>query len=226
MKILVFTDLHIHDYKQFNSDHNRLDNCLKVLHDVADRAHHDGINTILFVGDLFDSQRALLTRVVNRTVETFVHLFEKYPDIRWYAITGNHDQAEKSLYKGVGTTPAESALKHIETLSDGQFYIVDSSIIEIGNVLVGGIPYYEYPEHFEQALLDLTEAIDIHYETPEEFYKILLIHQTPVDPTGNPMIKTETNPSDPVYSKWDYTFCGHIHSRKQLTDNFLIVGSS
>lgn len=221
MKAILFSDLHIHDYKQFNSDHKRLENCLQVLRDVAKAAHDNDIDTILFVGDLYDTQRALLTRVVNRTVETFVELFKTYPDLYWFGITGNHDQSEKSLYKGVETIPAESALQHIADISEGRFIICDQKVVNIyDEILLAGLPYYEYKEHYEEALKDITK------ERPDSKLKrYLMIHQTPIDPTGNPMIKTEADPQDEIYGNYDYVFCGHIHQRKQLNDKFLIVGS-
>ena len=52
-KVAIFSDLHIHNYGQFNDDSNvRLSNCLKVLNDIAEFCDSYGIDTVLFSGDL------------------------------------------------------------------------------------------------------------------------------------------------------------------------------
>ena len=45
---IVFSDYHLHDYRQFNTDGKRLKNCIKVLYDIAEFANKNNIKYILF----------------------------------------------------------------------------------------------------------------------------------------------------------------------------------
>lgn len=216
MLVAIYSDLHAHNYKQFDKDGSRLNNCLEAIKDVYDLCDKSGIGVVLFVGDLFDQQKNLPTVVVNAMARLFKELAKKYPKIICYAITGNHDQAEKSLIH----REAASALEHVETMVSTNFIIVDNASARIAEgVIVHGIPYYEYPEHFKQALEERAGRVFREAGT-----NLLLIHQTPSG-IMNGHIATDTNTDDPLYDIFDYVFCGHIHTHQQMTDNFCVVGS-
>lgn len=210
---VIFSDWHIHNYQQFNNDNQRLDYCIKVLFDIGEFCDKHGIKTILFGGDLYDTQKALLTLVVNKTVEAFKNFSDVYPDIEIIAISGNHDFATKNTM----AKPAVTALSHISDVCPN-FHIIDRSVRKIETVSVYGIPYFEYQEDFDAAL-DKT-AYDAKHTAGN---KILLIHQTPR--MENSMIPHDTTAKDPRYAAFDHVFCGHIHSRMDLTDRFTLVGN-
>lgn len=213
---VIFSDWHIHDYKRFNTNGSRLDNCLKVLFDLGDFCKKNGIKTILFAGDLYDTQKALLTNVVNDTVKAFVKFSEEYSDITIYAITGNHDQSTKNL---IGKE-AVSALSHIEAICPN-FVVIDNTNRKIGDgIVVQGIPYYEYKEHFATKLNRASEIA----KQSDTWKHYLLIHQTP-EGIGNEMIPTDTNPRDEAYKPFEHVFCGHIHIHKRITEKFTLVGN-
>ncbi len=217
-KAVVFSDIHIHDYRQFNTDGNRLKNCIKVLFDIGEFCKQYDIKIILFSGDLYDTQKALLTEVVNETVDAFVKFSELYPDIVIYAISGNHDHSTKNL---IGKE-AVSALKHIHSIVPHTFRLIDDQTVEIlDGVYLHGIPYYEYPEHFD---IKLSEAHLIVNEMPDAEFKYLMIHQTPKG-LGNAMIPYDCNPVDDRFAGYSHVFCGHIHARQNLASNFTLVGS-
>lgn len=217
MRFTVLTDLHIHPYQEFDQDGSRLANCLDVLRKVFSFSNKNGITHILFSGDLYDSQRMLPVKAVNKTVSTFKKLFEKYPHIMFIAISGNHDQGSKNLYH----RPADTALTHLSEMFDN-FRLIDGGLpiqLEPG-LAVHGIPYYEYPEHYA---LRLKEASELLPEIGEQ-KNILMLHQTPKG-IANDFIPFDTDPNDPLYAPFDLILCGHIHSRQQLNDKFFVVGS-
>ena len=145
----IFSDWHIHDYKRFNTNSSRLSNCIRVLFDIAKFNREKGIKTILFAGDLYDTQKALLTNVVNETVKAFKMFELHYPEQTIYAITGNHDQSTKNLLEN----PSISALTHISAICKN-FVVIDNKHYEIEDgILLHGIPYYEYKEHFNEQKL-------------------------------------------------------------------------
>lgn len=212
---VIFSDWHIHDYKRFNNDGSRLENCLRVLFDIGEFCTKHNISTVLFAGDLFDTHKALFTNVVNETVAAFLKFNKQYPSITIYAITGNHDQSTKNILD----KEAVSALKHIESIVPDTFIIIDNSTVEIGDgISITGIPYYEYSEHFA---LRLEEASKRELSTDKNY---LMIHQTPAG-LDNDMIPSDTNPKDAGYEPYDFVFCGHIHTRKLITETFTLVGN-
>lgn len=214
---VIFSDWHIHDYKRFNTDGSRLGNCLRVLFDLGAFCDKNGITTILFAGDLYDTQKALFTNVVNETVQAFIDFSKMYPNIVIYAISGNHDHSTKNL---IGKE-AESALMHIQSVVPDNFIVIDNQTVQFPDgVSVTGIPYYEYKEHFN---IKLDEAAN-RISTQNNSKNFLLIHQTPAG-LDNEMIPADTNPKDINYMSFDYTFCGHIHLHKQITETFCLVGN-
>lgn len=223
MKVLIYSDIHIHNYKSYGKpDRSRLRVCLDVLEEIYFHAHENGIKHILFAGDLVDSQGKLPTSVVNGVLATFLKLAMKYPEIICYAISGNHDHASKNLIH----EPAITALDFVADGVPNNFIIIDNKDkIIADNILVSGVPYYEIPEHYNQALAQRKEAVDRYKQQEPKFYTILLVHQTP-EGLPNPNIPTDTNPNDPVYYSWDDVNCGHIHDRMELTDRFTLVGNT
>lgn len=205
MKFLIFSDLHIHNYKKFDKNGSRLTNCLKVLGDVFHIAHLNNIEHILFSGDLFDSQTNLPVLVINETVKTFTSLFELYPKIRFIAISGNHDNTSDIQNKSALLYLNEIFI-NFKLIDDDFFYFYGQ------NLTVWGIPYHSQINAFKSKLNDIPDKQDT----------ILLIHQTPQE------ISNKHIPSDisiDLFSQFKMVFCGHIHKPEILKDNFIMVGS-
>lgn len=206
MKFLVFSDLHIHDYKNHNSvKHSRLYDCLKVLEDVFLIAFEKGIEYILFCGDLFDSPKELDTLVINETVRTFKELFIKYPDIYFVAISGNHDMSTKSIYG----QKINSSQKFLSDAFDN-FFLIDDNSLQLNDVTIQGFRYYDFTEDF---LKD--------YNSRDFKGKVInLIHQSPIG-ISNKFIHADLD----ISKLKGMTFCGHIHTPEILADTFVVVGN-
>jgi DNA repair exonuclease SbcCD nuclease subunit len=169
-----------------------------------------GIQLILFAGDLYDQQKSLPTEVVNQTISTFRELFSKYPNIHFVAISGNHDHNSKNT----SNLKAETGLTHLATIFDN-FLLIDNDYIDTGeNIRIHGIPYYSHKAHYDLAL----EGCRMNLNTKTN---LLLIHQTPRH--SNPMIPSDVDPTQ--YGDFDFVFCGHIHKRERVAENFVVVGS-
>ncbi|CAB4185388.1 SbcD DNA repair exonuclease [uncultured Caudovirales phage] len=218
--IAVFSDPHIHDYKQFSSGNARLDNCLLAVSRLWELCHRNGIKTILFPGDWYDQMKVLPTLAVNRSVALLYELSQKYPEIVCLAISGNHDMATKNTPQ----TPAVTALQHLDQVCP-TFKLIDNRQFKIDkyDTLVIGIPYYEYPQHFEQAL-NLAYIKAVEYKAQVASPVILMIHQTPKG-IFNEAIPWDTDPTDPLYEPFDLVLCGHIHDHQIVNDKFVVVGS-
>ena len=222
MKIPIFSDLHIHNYKKFDNKGSRLNHCLEALTEILTySAETLKSDFTLFGGDLYDSQKTIPTIVVNKTIKTLSNFFKKHPKHQLIAISGNHDYATKNL---IGQEEDNvTALEHLKEVFPNNFILIDNSYVDIavkddGTVRIHGIPYYEFKEHFDEALNNTQSRLKVTGDN------ILLIHQTPVN--SNPNIPYDVNPlEDKRFLLFDHTFCGHIHKREEVTDNFMIVGS-
>lgn len=211
--VIVLTDVHIHNYKQYNQGTSRLDNTLSVLHIVFKYAIKHNINYILFAGDLYDNQKLLPTSAVNALISLLLQYCQEAPEITFIAISGNHDQATKNLLE----SPAVTALTHLQDACLN-FKLIDNASYIIGGVAIHGIPYYEYKEHYQEKL---------KYSAGKKIKNkknYILIHQTPSG-IGNDAIPIDTDINDLLYENFEYVFCGHIHKRIQLSEKFLLVGS-
>lgn len=218
MEIVCFSDLHIHNYKQFDQEGSRLNNCLAILDDVFALAQSKS-KIILFTGDLFDNQRMLPTIVVNQTVSRFDDLFRAYPEIKFYAISGNHDFATKNLYHEAG----ETALRHLDTLFE-RFVLLDNAGVILDDAYVVGVPYYEYSEDFKKAL-DRTARTVNGTDEGQSLFCILMQHQTPSG-LDNPNIPIDIDVNDELYDNFDFIINGHIHTNARMfTDKFLNLGN-
>lgn len=216
MKLGIFSDIHIHNYKKFNKENKRLWNCIKALHQVVNECYDKGIRYILFAGDLYNTPKGLPPVVVNVIIEAFKSIFKDYPDLKFIAISGNHDQPNNNLLGSVGNT----ALLHLEDVFNN-FILLDYKTYQIKKhkINIVGIPYYQYPEDYNNVLERLADQ-----DCYEDAINILLIHQTPTG-ISNTNIPADFNPENKIYKKFDMVFCGHIHKHEKLTDNVIVVGS-
>ncbi len=225
MKILVFSDHHVHNFKQHSNGTDRLEHtlrCLKLIYAYADKKR---IDTILFCGDMFEMQKALPTIVINSITEVFLELEEKYPTIGLVSISGNHDHDAMNLI----SKEANSSQKWLSLIFDS-YYLLDNKSMLVnmqtsfeekseGVLNLIGIPYYEYAEDFKVKLLEAAEKV------VEKHLNILMIHQTPEGVKNSQYYKVDTNDSEDLYAKFDLVICGHIHLTEWLAKNFLVVGA-
>ena len=215
MKIGVFSDWHIHRYRAFSSyPDERLNIVLSLFTNLIEHIE-DNVSTWIFAGDLYDQQKVLPIQVVNQTLFEFKRLFTKYPEVVIYAISGNHDYATTNTLHD----PASTSLFHLSVLFPDNFILIDNDTKAIPNtdLTVTGIPYYDDPQEFDRAYTAQVDKLD-----QVNSNSILVIHQTPSG-ISNGIIEADVQVSD--FSDWGMVFCGHIHGRQQITDNFLVVGS-
>jgi len=223
LPVISFSDVQAHNYKQHNVDNNRLLHCIDVFDRVFKQANKFGIGYILFSGDLVDQQKSLPTSVVIELNKCFKRNFERYPDIKLIAISGNHDYATKNLID----KPAVSALEAFSCMFDNLINLDDAKVslkLATGQIIdIYGIPYYEYPEHFKQKLEE-------HYESASEgknqgHINVLLQHQTP---NGWLDLAADIFVTDFYYDSFDLVLNGHIHEYRVLREGdvtFVSVGN-
>lgn len=226
-KFVLFSDFHSHNYQKNNRPNlQRLDFGLEMLEkEIYGYAHSIGANGLFFCGDWFDSPKLLPTIVVNRNTETVLKLSRQYPNLPVLAISGNHDHSSKNLLH----KPAVTALTYLQEIAPANFRIIDDQTMKVSeDMVVTGIPYYEFKEDFHTRLREQHEIIKARIENgtlSRDSYKVLLIHQTPSG-LPNPNIPVDTDVNDPLYDIWDEVFCGHIHARQEITPKFTLLGNT
>ena len=213
MKFIATADLHIHSYSKFNEDGRRLKNCLKVLKYLFAIADKADANYILFAGDLFDSQKALPIEVINETVRTFKELFEKYKDVSFISISGNHDYGNKRVIGGKVISSCDfldQVFDRFILLDDG----INKELPEIGtgraNYSVVGVSDYYHAEDFYKMVEDAEDA------------DLLMVHCTAM---GYSDFFGSIDPKHECFKRFPLVISGDIHKSKWLAKNFLMLGS-
>jgi|TARA_R110000850_G_scaffold86615_3_gene186491 DNA repair exonuclease SbcCD nuclease subunit len=216
MKILVTSDWHIHTYKDFP---NREENIFSAVEDMFSYCNDNNITAIYFGGDLVHANNNTPIKVTLNVLDLFERMFDEYPQINVFAISGNHGLGEKSILERANNLISwvqilSKRFSNFNCIDMGSWYTSDTQ-----DTVVYGIPYLEFKEDFDKAL---TIQSDKAAKSIGKF-KTLLIHQTPDFPTINfPM---DTNPNDPRYKVFDHVHCGHIHKRMPITEYFSLIGT-
>ena len=217
MKILVTSDWHIHNFSDFSVNDSRMENIFSAIRDMFIYADNNSISTILFCGDLVERQNTTPIKVTLEILKFFRTMFRTYPDITIIGISGNHDLGEKSVLSNCSNLV--SWVKIMGGDFPNNFRCIDNDNYFRNNTNYFGIPYLEYKEDYDKALQAKYEEAKLSSGAT----KILMIHQTPDLPGMN--IPMDTDPNDPRYSIFTHVFCGHIHKRMSLTENFDLIGT-
>ena len=213
---IAFADLHIHNFKcKFLSREERLNNTLKCLRKVIAYANkYTDSKAVLFAGDLFDSYDAVPISVFNAAVRCFSAAFTKYPEIKFIAVSGNHDYGTKQILGG----RAESSLYPLSMLFPNNFILLDdiehNTYILDKDTIIHGVPYYNFAEDYYQVIDDI--KVNVNFKN-----NILLTHATII---AYPDIPGVIDPYYEGFKKFLVCLSGDIH-RYSEHDNFIMLNS-
>jgi len=217
MKGLVFSDLHVHDYKQCNTDMTRAQKAADMINYVFKLADKNGIDHIWFAGDMGDQFANVSVIAMNAMLMAFERCFREYPNIEFIAIPGNHDFATQSTFSIPGITvmdafgrgPHGGLFSNFVFLHNGTYsHEAEFSVI--------GIPYYEDPDNFWRSM----DASMNRIQYPDNTY--LLMHQMIWPENG--FIQDDVNWEDDRFKQFKWVFNGHVH-HPSMFGNFINVGS-
>lgn len=101
MKLICFSDLHAHKFKDFAkidevTGNSRLTNILNCLDQIREYAVNNGIRHILFGGDLFHVRGSVDTVTFNATFKKVKSFSDA--GLKTLMIVGNHDQYSSETY--------------------------------------------------------------------------------------------------------------------------------
>jgi len=239
MRIVIFSDLHVHTWQEFSRDDDgvpsRLRHCLLVLRKVREYCLANDITNVLFGGDLFHKRGVLYTQPYNLVVAELA-AWRSF-GLKLYANVGNHDAADR-----LGKVHALQALASADLLKtvgdDGWanwILVDDASSITKQNIIVTAVAYCpgadELRRRVDAALeerLFIGDGLGIHHT--HDWFTVGLFHHgfkgARVGTSLEYTIKEEVDPDE--YAKsFDAKFSGHYHAHQEIGSqgNAWYVGS-
>lgn len=223
MKILVFSDIHIHPHKKSTE---RLEHCVEALDWVFKTAHDRKITNVVFLGDLFHDRQRIDVLTYQKAFEVFErHLSSTKMDIR--LLLGNHDlwhyeRLDVSSVNPLRSIPGVTVVDTpcVQEISDGteDFYFAF-------------LPYTHNP-------IEDLKVLDKQWKTTvkNNQKKVLGGHISVDGAVWNVRHKTVSEVSvehdgdmvrvgPEIFEKWDRVFLGHYHAAQKLSESVEYVGS-
>lgn len=205
IRAIIFSDLHLENWKQHNEGQRRLKNGLDVLKRIKliCKVHKA---PALFAGDLFNKEKHLTNFLIE---ETFPYLYKIWGSGKFetYAITGNHDQSQQNLIDNQSPSYVKSLSKVFKGL-----HCLDFKSYDFGDWELYGVPYLTH----DLGLVDYINNLDID---PGKV-NILMLHTTMPnvrDTDGREMVShLPTNEFEKAVGRFDIVFSGHIHKPMQF----------
>jgi DNA repair exonuclease SbcCD nuclease subunit len=223
MKIIVFSDIHIHPHKKSSS---RLDDCLEALDWAFRTAEERGISNLVFLGDLFHDRQKIDVLAYQRTFEIMESHLSK-GDLRLHLLLGNHDlwhyeRLDVSSVNPLRTLPGVTVVSEpsVQRISDGR-----------DSFHMGFLPYTHSPAEDIKKIEERWDA-----EVPKHKPKILGGHIAVDGAVWNARYKTISEVTvehegdmvrvgPEIFRRWDRVFLGHYHAAQRMDDRVEYVGS-
>lgn len=223
MKVLIFSDIHIHCHKK---SVDRLNDCIKVLDWVFETANSNNIENIIFLGDLFHERQKIDVLTYQKTFEIFEkHLINKKYKV--YILLGNHDLWHNQKWDISSVNP----LKNISGIT----VINQPEVLNLSDeYLFGFLPYTHDPIKDLQLVEEKwkNKIKNNNMKPPKVLGGHIAVdgavwntkHQTTSDVSiehDGDMVKV--GPS--IFKKWDRIFLGHYHGEQKLSETVEYIGS-
>lgn len=222
MKILIFSDIHIHPHKKSTE---RLEHCLDVLDWTFRTAEERGIKNVVFLGDLFHDRQKIDVLTYQKTFEVFrKHLSG---GLAITLLLGNHDlwHYEKSDVSSVnpfGALPGVTVISEpcVKKLSDGNefFYM---GFLPYTHDPIGGLQDIQN-EWKKKVPNDRTMVLGGHISVDGAIWNSIYntISDVVIEHDGE---MTRVGPE--IFDDWDRVFLGHYHAEQKLNEKVEYVGS-
>lgn len=223
MKILIFSDIHIHPHKK---SVERLEDCIKTLDWVFECAKENEIENIIFLGDLFHDRQKIDVLTYQKTFEILEkHLLSN--KIKLYLLLGNHDLWHNQKWDVSSVNPLRN-LPGVSVLSEPCVRLISDEY------LFAFLPYThdpisdlkkiekEWKIQCDKNKIDPPKLIGAHIAVDGAVWNVKYgtTAEVSIEHDGD-MIKVGPN----IFKKWDRVFLGHYHAEQQLSENVEYVGS-
>ena len=211
-KILLFSDIHIHNHKK---SYERLNDCLKALQWVFDVAKKENIKNIIFGGDILHERQRIDIFVYNQIYNVLKQNLNN-SGINFYCLLGNHDLWFNENTSISGVYPFQS-IDGFKVISSPETIMIDDSTWDF-------LPFTHDP---------LESMKSFSSKKLNERYLIghISIDGAVLNSSGNisdvivehdgEMVKV----SKDIFVHYKHSFFGHYHQEQKLADNVEYIGS-
>lgn len=212
MKILIFSDLHLHNWKYgasigSNGINTRLQHQANFLEYIWQYHIDNQIDKIVFCGDLFHTHGRLDTEVMNVALDGFARLGEGSNvenDPKCVMLVGNHDMKSKD--------GRINAVQHFDKLG---WKVVYPDTVSSPWSHCAFYSYTDEEQKFSWAMGNCTNS------------KYLFLHQGVRSvPVGSGFeIPNEFLDPNKIAPSINFVFTGHYHRHQQVSDKLVVIGS-
>lgn len=213
------SDWHLHYWEHHNADGIRVKASLEFIENLFKRAQISK-KPIFFGGDLFHTPEGLKSPTINFVYPELIRIFNTYPDVDVYAISGNHDQYTKNYIHKPSISYTGGLASSIKN-----FHLLDftGKVLEDG-VGIYGIPYLYLNSNFDKAL-DMAETF---FRDNAVTKSILLIHTTiegSIDTNGYQLAESSVLVEE-LSQRFTLVLSGHIHRHQKMAKGVYHIGTS
>lgn len=208
---VVFSDLHLHQW-QYGSTivhgrNSRLVQQTKVVQSLHKYCLERDINEVVFCGDLFHTS-TITAEVSKAAYEAFYPFYRD--GFRMWFIVGNHDQVSRT-----GGTHALDWFRYTGTVIDTNDGSDGVRLSGVAGRECLFVPYLDSREELEERLA--------HFQSG-----FIFLHQGVggVEVNSKGFTLNEILTPDLIPSHCSMAFTGHYHSRRAVTSNLIIPGST
>jgi len=203
------SDLHFHDWKQFNEQDQRTQVTINVLANLMFLSDQDDV-PILMPGDLFHTPKGLTTKTLVKFMTFMDTARESYPRAKVVGITGNHDgDINYSLWYAMS-----KAFPGMLLNADNWGWLINE------DTHVYGLPY----RRRNTGLVDAIKSMG-----QNDGKKILLLHTElygAPDPSGYGLVPQNfPRESLALFKAFDLVLAGHVHKHTKVKKNVYMVGA-
>ena len=206
MKILIFSDLHLHNWPYGSTLVDGMNSRLKAQADVLDviAKASEAADHVVFCGDLFHTHGKMDAAVLKVAYEGMQAIMDNCPS--FIALVGNHDTADKSMkthamhwLRGIG----------VEVVDKPTHDFYDRS----------WLPHCSY--------LPYTEDKAVIEEFFSKCGEVCFMHQgVATVPMGSGFLIDEILTLDMIPDPVKHVFTGHYHQHTRVSDKLTVVGST
>lgn len=216
MKILFFSDLHGHSFKQYSEEtaegiNSRLNDCLLILDEIKTVVQFHKVDTVIFGGDLFHYRNPIQVPNFNLVIDRLFDLKSCVSNMCF--LVGNHDQTNK-----IGTIHTLQTLHTFATVMDEVAWYYCG-----GDTHVFAIPYTDNKENIKFWLDSYRN------ESISRMTKSLLVGHFGVSgaKVGSDYVLLESKlPTLDFFEGCKNVFLGHYHMPQHLTQEVRYIGAT
>lgn len=222
MKILIFSDIHIHPHKK---SAERLGHCVEALDWAFKTAVERKIRNIVFLGDLFHDRQKIDVLTYQRTFE----IFEKHllgGQLNVTLLLGNHDLWHYQKLDVSSVNPLRN-LPGVRVVNSPSVEVLHEGDEEF---FFGMLPYTHNPiedlkvvdDEWKSKHTDQIKVLGGHVSVDGAVWNVRYntMSDVTIEHDGD-MVRVGPD----IFDGWDRVFLGHYHAAQKLNDTVEYVGS-